>query len=125
MKLTSLKLSAKEAKGEYGGPQSVGKAIDENLPRYPYGTRIDLETEALEKLGLSPSDFTVGQKLNVVCEVEVVRLSESQSLKGKDRCSMDLQITDMAIDTKAVKKKKAEDKHLNEISGPAPAEAEY
>lgn len=123
MKMTSLKLTKKEAKGEYGGPST--KDAEDNLPRYPYGTRIDLETEALEKLELSPSDFTVGQKLKIVCEVEVVRLSESQSLKGKDRCSMDLQITDLAIDTKAVKKKKAEDKHLNEISGPAPAEAEY
>lgn len=122
-KMVSLKMSKKEAKGEFGAdcPQP-SKAYDDNLPRYPYGTKLRLETEVLDKLDIEPGDFKSGQVLTVTAKVEVVGTSTSQRQGGKDRNELELQITDMSIDTKAMKKAKADENHLNSISGAAAAD---
>ena len=75
MKMTNLKLTPKEAKSDLDGPG----------PRYPYGTKIRLETDALDKLKCDLAEFTVGQKLKIEAEVEVVGVSMSQRQGGKDR----------------------------------------
>lgn len=125
-KLVSLKMSKKEAKGDLGYPgQPSTKSEEDNLPRYPYGTKLRLETEVLDKLDCEPSDFKTGQILEVTARVEVVGTSTSQRQGGKDRNELELQITDLALDTKAIKKAKAADKHLNSISGAAETTDEY
>jgi hypothetical protein len=120
-KMVSLKMTAKEAKTEFGGPQSLGSKPD--LPKYPYDTKVRLGTETLEKLGCSPADFKVGDVLEITAKVEVCGTQMSERQSG-ERNELELQITDLALDTKAVKKKKAEDKHLNSIAGAADAEAD-
>ncbi|WP_298800121.1 capsid staple protein [uncultured Devosia sp.] len=115
-KMVSLKLSKKEAKSEIGYPEQVGK--DENLPKYPWDTKITLGNEVLDKLGVKPSDFKTNQVLEITAKVEVVGTTEEQRQRGPDRSEVRLQITDLAIDTKAMKKARAEDEHLNSIAGP-------
>lgn len=114
-KMVSLKMTAKEAKGEFGN--QVASSPSPDLPKYPYGTRLTLETEALDKLGCEPSDFKVGQTLTITAKVEVIGTSTRERQGGKDRNEVDLQFTDISLDTKAIKKSKADDKHLNEIAG--------
>lgn len=119
MKMTSLKMTAAEAKSEFGydGP-SVSPASKPNLPKYPYGTKIRLETEVLDKLGIDLSDYPEGMKCEIVCKVEVVGFSSSQRQGGKARKELELQITDMSItEDGAVKKAKSASKHLESISG--------
>lgn len=119
MDFTSLKLSKKEAKEEYGiSATAPGKANDENLPRYPYGTKIRLETEALDKLKLRPSEYEVGQKLTVTCKVEVVGITEEARQSG-ERCELELQIVEINLgEDKDAKKKKADGERLNELAAP-------
>jgi hypothetical protein len=118
MKLTSLKLTPKEAKTE-GAIQAIGPDEDKG-PRYPYGTRITLDTEALEKLGIDVSDYRAGQKCDVTAKCEVVGTSTRQRQGGDDRQELELQITDLSIDwDKSDKKAKKRDAHLDEIGASA------
>jgi len=117
MKLTSLKLTPKEAKGEYDGPATM-PARDKG-PRYPYVMELRLDTETLDKLGLDLSKFKVGETCAIEAKAIVTRISESQMQGGKDSRNLELQVTDIAItEDKAAKKAKAADKHLEAIASP-------
>jgi hypothetical protein len=117
-KLTNLKLTPKEAKGDYPECGSIGSMKDKG-PRYPYGMELRLDTETLDKLGIDLSDYKVGESCVIEAKATVTRLSESQQQGGKDRRDLELQITDIAIGAdKAGKKAKASGNHLNSISGP-------
>lgn len=116
-KLVSLKMTAKEAKGKFGYPgETVGAAGKPDLPKYPYDTKVRLGTDTLEKLGISPADFKVGDVLEITAKVEVCGTQMSERQSG-ERNELELQITDLGIDTKAIKKAKAADQHLNSIAG--------
>lgn len=117
MKLTSIKLSPKEAKGDYDGPATLGSK--DKGPRYPYGMELRLDTDTLDKLGLDLSKFKVGETCMVEANAIVTRISESQMQGGKDRRDLELQITDVGIsEDKAAKKAKSEAARLNETSSP-------
>lgn len=66
----------------------------ENDTYYPYGLQITLEKDALKKLGMDVSDFTIGDTLTISCKVEVTSLRESESESYTEK-SVGLQITDM------------------------------
>lgn len=93
MKLISLKLSKKEAKKDYGlvGPSSS----DDDLPKYPYGTRIDFDTDMVERLNLegyaADEEVTI-EAAGYICEVE-----SNERTGGKKRRNLKIQITDIAI----------------------------
>jgi hypothetical protein len=115
MKLTNLKLSASEAKVDAGAP--IGPK--QNLPRYPYGMELRLDTEALDKLKIDLADYKVGETCMIEAKCLVTRMSESQSQGGKDRRDLKLQITDIAFsEDKAAKKASARDRHLASIASP-------
>lgn len=95
MQLTSMRLSAQEAKEEGGYAQPANP----DLPRYPYGLCLDLNDEVLQKLGIT-SLPTPGTTMQLIATVEVSRISEYQNQEGKDAC-MGLQITDMALSAPA------------------------
>lgn len=117
MKLTSLKLSPKDAKTE--GGLAVPSTSEDKGPRYPYDTRIRLNTESLKKLGIDISDYRAGQKCEITAKAEVIGTSTRQRQGDDDHQELELQITDLAIDwDKADKKAKADDDHLSAISGP-------
>lgn len=115
-KMVSLKMTPKEAKAEFGGDMGSPPSKP-SLPKYPYGTKLTLETEALDKLGCAPGDFKVGQVLELTARVEVVGTSTRERQGGVDRNEVELQFTDVSLDTKAIKKAKAQDEHLNSIAG--------
>lgn len=79
-------------------PQSqtmLGEAEDD-APEYPYGLRICLDNEALEKLGITElpaidADYTLKA---LVC---VVRISQDESQGDQQRRSVDLQIEQMEL----------------------------
>lgn len=79
-----------------------------DAPRYPYGLQLHLDDEALEKLGLKALP-RVQDKLRLVAQVSVVSVNEYESTDsdGVTR-SVDLQITDMALDAEPESKSLAD-----------------
>lgn len=91
-KLTSMKMSEKQAKEYMGVAPSAGDA-----PKYPYGLCLYLDTDTLKKLGMSEPP-AVGSKMTIVANVEVVSVGMSQQRDGDKETRAELQITDMAVD---------------------------
>lgn len=93
MKLTNLKTSTEtyeNAKGE--------KEIREE---YPYGLRISLENDTIEKLGVSIPDVGESIELSAVAKILSKSINERE---GKKSVYVELQITDLALgvgDTKS------------------------
>lgn len=74
-------------------------------PVYPYGLEISLNEESIEKLGLS-SLPQVGTEGTIFAKVKVTRVSETEDERnGKTikRKNLELQITDLSVDTQAAK----------------------
>lgn len=89
--LVSMKRSKAEVKKDMEpcGPMDT--------ERYPYGLRISLQKDELEKLGIT-SLPGVGDTLELEATVKVVSVSAGASEGGNARMSMDLQITDMSLE---------------------------
>jgi co-chaperonin GroES (HSP10) len=122
-KMVSLQMSKQEAKKDMGLARPSKEAAD--LPRYPYGTTLRLDTETLKKLGIDLADYPLDAECDIVAKGTVVDVSQSQRQGGEPRKSLEIQITDMSISESASsKKKKAEDEHLNAISGSAAEEGD-
>lgn len=92
MNLKSMKV---EAKKEMQTPMMM----DMDGPEYPYGLRLDLNTEVLKKLEISEMP-KVGSKLKIFAIVEVCAVSKSEHRNGEPCMNVGLQITDMALDAK-------------------------
>lgn len=93
MSLIDLKQTKKEVKSS---GEVAPSSISEDHPMYPWGLEVNLEEESLEKLKMSAGNFKIGQKLKMVCEVEITRISQNQSMKKK-RESVNLQIQKMSL----------------------------
>jgi hypothetical protein len=91
MALKSMKRSASEKKAEEAS--YVGGHYEE--PDYPYGLRIDLDSDMLKKLGIGP--MPVGTEVMVMAKAKVISSSSYESEGDKPRESCGIQITDMDI----------------------------
>ena len=70
---------------------------DYERPDYPWGTRLTLEGEQLEALGLANAMPAVGTRMDMVAIVEVIG-SHSESVDGGNpQRRLELQITEMAV----------------------------
>ena len=85
--MISMKLSAEESKQR-------GETAMADRPKYPYGLSINLENEAIEKLGL-PALPAVGSTMLLYARVQVESVSERESKGEEKNRSIGLQITDM------------------------------
>lgn len=95
MKLKSMKIDPKEREERYAATEPA--KLD--LPVYPYGLRVNLDEEALEKLDLS-SLPEVGSSLTLVARVDVTDCSvheHEQGGKKHKHKTLGLQITDLAL----------------------------
>jgi len=81
-------------------PPERKKEMPESLaaesPRYPYGLRISLDNDSLEKLGMEGMP-EVGSKSLLYAEVEVTHVSQDEMAGEKPRKSLGLQITRMTL----------------------------
>jgi hypothetical protein len=89
VELKSMKMDAAEAK-------AATELSVSDRPEYPWGLRLNLSNEALEKLGFKNLP-EVGTKMTLVANVEVCSVSAHESKGGDKHRSMDLQITDMGL----------------------------
>lgn len=97
----SLALSKKEAKEVTSLMTSPS-----NAPRYEWGTRIELSTRSLEKLGVKDLP-KVGSYVTVTAYCCVTSVSESQQVDGDENKSVSLQIEEMSLAPSASKRGKA------------------
>lgn len=89
MAMTSMKLTAEEAKEENSCMST------DDAPAYPYGLCLNLDDEVLAKLGITTLP-AVGSKMMLQATVEVTANSQYENQDGKD-ISISLQITDMDL----------------------------
>jgi hypothetical protein len=95
MKLVSMKMSPQTAK-QMTEPCAVDGG---DRPRYPWGLSITLDEDSLDKLGMDTMP-DVGESLQLSALVDVTACSSNETDSGKRR-SVSLQITDLALGTKA------------------------
>ena len=87
--MVNMKMSTEEAKEQFSPSINEG-------PRYPYGLSINLDDDALSKLGISDS-VTVGDEVLITAKAMVTTKSGYQTLVGDAETSLTLQITDMEV----------------------------
>jgi hypothetical protein len=92
--LVSMKKSKAEVKKEKSG--SCCGPIGYDSDAYPYGLRLDINDDSLDKLGMDDLP-KVGKTVKIVAEAEVQSASESTSASGKSHRSVGLQITKMKV----------------------------
>jgi hypothetical protein len=89
MGLVNMKMSKEEAK-EQSSPSTT------DTPRYPYGLEINLDDDAIEKLGIGDG-IEVGDEVTITAKAKVTRKSGYETLVGDSENSIGLQITDMEV----------------------------
>lgn len=90
MKLVSMELSPKEAEAE------TIEARETEKPKYPYGTCLYLDEEALAKLGITDLP-DVGSMLHIMAIGKVTGTSERE-YEGGSHKTLDVQLVEMACD---------------------------
>ena len=95
-KLVDLKMTKKEKK------ESAPTAVS-GMPDYPWGTRLSLNDEALEKLGMKTLP-RVGDKVQVTGVGVITSVSQHESEKREDR-NVEIQIQQIGIDTGKLEEK--------------------
>lgn len=88
--MVNMKMSREEAT-----EQMEPKADD--APQYPWGLCLDLDDDALAKLGITGDLPPVGTQLSVQALVTVTRTGAYQTQGQEKESSLGLQITDMEI----------------------------
>lgn len=92
-KLVNMKVSKAEREARYSE-----KSVAADAPSYPYGLSINLDDEALEKLGLEELP-AVDAKVMIVAKATVTNVSSNASTGGEKRRSIALQITDLCLES--------------------------
>lgn len=92
MAMKDLKITKKEAKAK-SESMVIGSADQE---RYPYGLRLDLNNDTLEKLGMTKLP-SVGTVLMFEAKAKVVG-SRQSATEGSENRSIELQITHIDLE---------------------------
>lgn len=87
MKLTSMKLKKRDPEKMNAAMPGVGPGGDQ----YPYGLRIRLENEQLDKLGLDEMP-AVGEYITITAECCVSSASQNERKGGEPNRTLELQI---------------------------------
>lgn len=88
--MKNMMMSKKETK------KMVEGDMPEDRPQYPYGLKLNLDNETLEKLGMKTMP-EMGKAMMMMAKVTVTDMHESKS-EGSNYRSLGLQITDMAFE---------------------------
>ncbi len=97
---TSMQLTMDEARQLFPWhfDDKTGKAQKgAKIPKYPDGLQLMVESVALKKMGLTPKDFELGQKMIIDAKVIVEKIVDEQVLGDDPQMMVKLQITDLAI----------------------------
>jgi len=70
--------------------------VSNSPEKYPYGLRICLTHEELEKLNVDHTDWSVGEIFHLHAFAKVVAISTNEDTDGNVNCSVNLQITHLS-----------------------------
>lgn len=76
-------------------------------PDFPYGLRISLTEKELSKMGLDPAEATTGGLVHGHFMGRITSVSTEQR-DGEDRCRVEIQIEDLAIESEDLENAAAE-----------------
>ncbi len=93
MKLTDMKITAaeQEERDKLHSPEVAGPSPGYS-DRYPYGLEIRLDTQSLEKLGMTKLP-AVGKKMRVTAEVKVESVSQNDRTNKDGKSVPDRNVT--------------------------------
>ena len=91
MPLKSMKVSKKDKK------KIEREIMVADEPKYPWGLRIHLDEDSISKLDMDKLP-SAGDKKMLIAIVEVSEVGEHDSMNGKKRRNLQLQITDMSLE---------------------------
>ena len=74
-------------------PEEVTAPLAACDNKYPYGLRINLTQEELEKLDVDHSDWNVGETFHLHAFAKIVSISQDEREGGEKCCNVSLQIT--------------------------------
>ena len=74
-------------------PEEMASPLSMSDNKYPYGLRINLTQEELEKLDVDHSDWKVGETFHLHAFAKVVSISQDEREGGEKCCNVGLQIT--------------------------------
>ena len=101
MPMVNLKRTPEPGEAEGGTMLTPQQAADYGEPAYPWGLKIRLEDEELDKLGMALP--AVGAVLTITCKVQVTSVRQEAEANpepddkgGMERC-VEMQITDMDL----------------------------
>jgi len=100
MELKNMQLSAKES-------EALTEPKPGDAPRYPWGLQLTLNTEALEKLGIVGLP-DIGAPIVVHARAVVTSTSQREEMDGDKNRTLELQITDLALEAEQAKPGAAE-----------------
>jgi hypothetical protein len=88
-------------------PQNMEKKVaepvstDSYYEKYPWGLRLTLNNEDLDKLGIKINDYDVNSEIKIDAKAIITQVSSRQSSDGVNNAnsdnSLELQITDLSI----------------------------
>lgn len=90
---TKLRDMVRKARPEKSYPV---EAPDMSVERYPWGLRLNLNNEELDKLGIKLKNLNVDDKIKIEAIAYVESIRQSKNKSGEDR-NLELQITKMAV----------------------------
>lgn len=93
-KMISMKRTAADKRGD----KMINSPVEATAPDYPYGLCIHLDKDELDKLGIKDLP-NIGSTLNLEVIVKVTRISQSAADDADEQTSIDMQITDIGIDS--------------------------
>lgn len=99
-------------------PEATPLMPEEN--KYPYGLRLNLDQDDLEKLNVDHSDWEIGDVFPLDILVKIVSKSSDESETGGQRCSVSLQITHIGAE-----EHESEDGEEEHESGYSPEHEDY
>lgn len=102
MAVTEEEAGAQDAPRAVAGAEEVpGEAAEPAGPRYPYGLRLTLTENEIEKLGIFPGELGLDQEVDVQAKARVKSIEERAAEGGAPGASayVELQITRMQVDT--------------------------
>ena len=69
-----------------------------NKPDYPYGLRITLTNEELDKLDLDHEDAEVGGLVHLFAMARITSVSQNEDTAGDKCCRIELQIESLGVE---------------------------
>jgi hypothetical protein len=94
-KMISMEKTPEQVNREMGDGPGAMTAKLADMPRYPYGLCLNLESEQLDKLGID-GDCDVGDLIHLCAMAEVTDISKRKMENGDERLRIELQITHLA-----------------------------